>query len=308
MTLNLGLRYERLYGAANEDLDPSVFPVEIPYIDVSKRGDTNNWGPRVGLAWDVFGNGETVFRTGYGLYYGHVRILGNLNEFRNYTRFSVNITNPSYPYLYGGRDPTDFIVSAPANITVRGERLCPALLEPVQRGHVAPLAGDLALHVDAVYTDTNHDRKILDINARDPITRVRPNTTFGRVDPNQSTGSLDYKAVYVKLEKRYSRRTQALVSYTYTRSDDNNLLGRYLDPFDLGRTGGPHLASVATRSLPAVRCCCRVRSRSVPSGPGGRNCRGRRRPAATSTATGSTRTWCPARHATPAAGRWTWRR
>jgi len=31
------------------------------------------------------------------LYYGHVRILGNLSEFRNYQQFSVNITSPSYP-------------------------------------------------------------------------------------------------------------------------------------------------------------------------------------------------------------------
>lgn len=239
MTLNLGLRYERLYGAANEDLDPSVFPVEIPYIDVSKRGDTNNWGPRVGLAWDVFGNGETVFRTGYGLYYGHVRILGNLNEFRNYKVFSVNITNPSYPDPYGGRDPAEFIVSAPTNITVVANDYVQPYSNQYSVGASHHLTGDLALHVDAVYTDTNHDRKILDINPRDPNTRDRPNPVFGRVDRNQSTGSLDYKAVYVKLEKRYSRRTQALVSYTYTRSDDNNLLGRYLDPFDLGRDRGP---------------------------------------------------------------------
>ena len=45
--------------------------------------------------------------------------------------------------------------------------------------------------------------------------------------------------MYLKLEKRYSRRTQALVTYTYTRSNDNNLLDRYLDPFDLGRDWGP---------------------------------------------------------------------
>ena len=31
------------------------------------------------------------------LYYGYVRILGNLSEFRNYQQFSVNITSPSYP-------------------------------------------------------------------------------------------------------------------------------------------------------------------------------------------------------------------
>jgi hypothetical protein len=62
---------------------------------------------------------------------------------------------------------------------------------------------------------------------------------FGRVDRNQSTGEMKYRALYLKFEKRYSRRHQFLATYTYTRSEDNNLLGRYIDPFDLGLDWGP---------------------------------------------------------------------
>ena len=239
VTLNLGLRYERLYGAANEDLDPSIFPIDIPYIDVSQRGDTNNFGPRIGMAWDVNADGTTVARAGYGLYYGHVRILGNLNEFRNFQRFTVNITDPSYPDPYGGRDPEEFIVSAPANIAVVANDYVQPYSNQFNAGVSHRFFGDFAVHVDGVYTHTNHDRKTLDINPRDPETGQRPNPVFGRVDRNQSTGELKYRALYLKLEKRYSRRTQFLATYTYTRSEDDNLLGRYLDPFDLRLDRGP---------------------------------------------------------------------
>ena len=105
---------------------------------------------------------------------------------------------------------------------------CSPIRHQFNAGFSHQLVGAYSLHVDGVVTNTNHDRKIRDINARPPGTTTRPNPTFARVDNNQSTGSARYRALYTKLEKRFSQRNQFMVTYTYVHSRDNNPLNRYL--------------------------------------------------------------------------------
>jgi hypothetical protein len=240
VTLNVGLRYERLYGPANEDLDPNDFPVVLPYVDVSQRGDTNNLGPRTGVVWDVTGTGSTVIRGGYGLFYGHIRMLGTLGEFQNFKRFSINIPNPAYPDPYQGRNPSDFIVTSQApNITVVANDMKQPLSKQVTAGASQRLSETFALHVDFVNSHTTGDYKTRDINARDPLTGVRPLLQYTRIDQIRPDTDLKYRAIYTKLEKRYSARHQFMASYTFTDSEDNNPMGRFLDPFNPALDWGP---------------------------------------------------------------------
>jgi len=240
VTVNLGLRYERLYGSANEDLDLTSFPVALPYVDVSKRGDTNNFGPRTGVAWDLFGTSRTVLRASYGKFFGHIRLLGTLPEFRNFRQFTINISNPAYPDPYLGRNPLDFIVTAQApNISVVSNEMIQPAADQVTGGLSTTLPFDLGLHVDFVYNRAQGDYKTLNINFRDPVTLARPLPQFGRIDQIRPDTDLKYKALYVKAEKRYSHNTQFLVSYTYTDSNDNSPMGRYLDVNNLSLDLGP---------------------------------------------------------------------
>src|SRR5262249_43471929 len=64
LTLNLGLRYDLATGIWAERI---ALP---PFLKAARPSDTNNFGPRVGFAYQV--TDRTVIRGGVGKYFGEV--------------------------------------------------------------------------------------------------------------------------------------------------------------------------------------------------------------------------------------------
>lgn len=72
LTLNFGVRYDIEFIPTFQPATPLNAAAE-PVMGVQEGipRDTNNWSPRFALAWDPMGNGKTVIRAGYGLFYDH---------------------------------------------------------------------------------------------------------------------------------------------------------------------------------------------------------------------------------------------
>jgi hypothetical protein len=88
LTIQLGLRHEFTTGwnelsgrAANYITDGSGVLLTTPRIGDSVYTENNAkllFGPRIGLAWDVSGNGKTAVRAGFGTYYSLIDALSFL--------------------------------------------------------------------------------------------------------------------------------------------------------------------------------------------------------------------------------------
>ncbi len=84
VTLNYGIRYDI---ELTEEFAPTPFRDPLTGINLTAQDvqiaqdalgvtqgfprDSNNWAPRLGVAWDVFNNGRTVVRAAGGMYYDH---------------------------------------------------------------------------------------------------------------------------------------------------------------------------------------------------------------------------------------------
>ena len=77
LILNLGLRYEVITVLKERNnllgnFDPNA-PTGLVQVGAGEsaayKGDHDNFSPRIGLAWDINGNGKTVVRAGGSLMY-----------------------------------------------------------------------------------------------------------------------------------------------------------------------------------------------------------------------------------------------
>jgi hypothetical protein len=240
LTLNLGLRYDVQFGSFNEDIPDLLgrigeklgpqfaeYPLPIPFHEgADSRGDRNNFGPRVGVAWDVTGDGRTNVHAGYGMFYDNMRTLQNFAELTWPQSRTIIINNPNYPDALQGRSRDEFVSTAPPNITVLSNDAVNPYAHQTSAGVSRMIGRSLGLTADVIVVRRKSDRDTVDLNLPDPVTRVRQYPQFARVNYWQYTADNNYNALLLKFEKRMSDRYQYLVSYTLSKSEDDNFKSR----------------------------------------------------------------------------------
>lgn len=138
LTLTAGMRYEYERVPRPFLINPQL-PQTANYPD-----DRNNYGPRTGLAWDILGNGKTVVRAGFGVYYG--RIV-------NHTLYSALTASGSPQAQRTYRYPSSIAFGAPQfpsiyfSVPVGAERYSLPSAYYFAKGYQAPesLQGELTL-------------------------------------------------------------------------------------------------------------------------------------------------------------------
>ena len=305
LTLNLGVRYDYVQGMPLDQSNNPNFRVlqaagaagrfaGTPLADFGKtpRGDRNNVQPRLGLAYDVRGDGHDVVRGGWGIYtdfaYTNANALNAAIDAAGgigIVFLAVNPTGLRKPdgSLFLATDPLSTIAAQNAVNTsvppLGGQVQSPRLQQPYSRqaniGWAHQLGSATSVSADFVRVD---DR---DLNLRLRINQLvngKRNLSDLAIQPNSnqfrtalSAGTGLYQGMILAINRRMSHHVDFTGSYTLAKATstignasdelDANLIQNVLNPF------GP------VQNAPSARTDARhrVSASAIIEAPGGIN-------------------------------------
>jgi outer membrane receptor protein involved in Fe transport len=260
LTLSLGLRAELFPRWAESSgiaagFEPGAQSVTFPTApqgliyqkdpNFPYQGDYNNLGPRVGLAWDVFGDGKTSVRAQYGIFYDGItaeQASGVLVPQPFGLNYTLNLpASLSTPYA-GTTDPFPYVVSTSNAHFVEPIQIPKA----VAAGVVNPSTQDFGasiqrqvtgnLVLDVAYVGTL-GRHLIILNEENPAV-YGPGATLKNTNARRlyapvyasigglsSGGNSEYNALQVAITQRFRKGLTFGVAYTYSKAIDEAVSG-----------------------------------------------------------------------------------
>jgi len=242
LTLNIGVRYD--WGAnPYERLNKLHSIVNAPYVGIvsvpnvyANNITKKNFAPRIGFAYDVFGDHKTSLRGGFGMFYDTITAKDYTPGFVRTAPYGLsNQANPVYP--------TAFSTSAAAAVLQVNSLVdYQTKNTPYQMQYNLNIQRDLGdgmvLTVGYVGSRGVHLINQRDSNPPVPTTNAAGQTVLGslvngKITPNprinpalafvlqrQGWGSSNYNALQTSVNRRFAKRWQMQASYSFSKSMD----------------------------------------------------------------------------------------
>ena len=217
----------------------------------------SNFGPRLGLAWDMTGDGKTALRAGYGIFYDRINTL-QTNSAADEAPFGTVVD------IFGG--PTDSMANPYANVAggnpfpkIGFAAIGTEVLNPGKNAtFVLPMAAFVyGPHLRNPYVSSwnlTMERQLpgswlarvsyagskgaaltsgRDFNSPFPNATASTSTTnqrrpyaaagLGQVVMMEPAGNSIYNSLQLTVEKRFSKGFTVLANYTFAKTIDNNV-------------------------------------------------------------------------------------
>jgi hypothetical protein len=207
--------------------------------------DTNNFGPRIGFAYDLTGDGKTALRAGYGIYYGRAinstiyNALINTGNPAGQTLSTVTQTAanaPTFPNVLSSAPP------GTASVQFFAKDFGNPLIQQVDLSIQRELGRNLTVSASYLGSFGQKLPTFVDRNLSQPTTTLaipimggpfdgrtlvvpqfvgRPLSTFGALTEITSRVHSEYNAFVMEANHRFSESFQLQTSYTLSKAKDD---------------------------------------------------------------------------------------
>ncbi len=241
LTVEVGLRYDwNMTPSERYDRFAIFDPASNSLVRIGSGFDqiyesnNKNFQPRLGIAWDPFGDGKTSVRAAYAILYEQP-ITGLVSPTASNPPFATPVALPaSIPTTTFGRALSDVQASGTLSPTSIDHFFENAYVQSwnlnIQR-EVGQGFGVTVGYYGSKGTNLQITRNINQLhNGVRPFPRlsasspILPNTTLSNITQRESGGNSSYNALWVTANKRLARGLQFNASYTFSKSIDYNSL------------------------------------------------------------------------------------